>query len=183
MGKSEVMHMITFSSPLGRIGIAATADGVRTCGFVSAMPSWPPTDLRVSAMSATSQAREYAQCAQQQLQQYVDGDRTAFSVPVDLSGRTEFQRQVLQELATVPFGTVVTYAELARRVGRPRAFRAVANVCRHNPVAPIVPCHRVIMSSGRLGGYYGGTDFQDLKRELLRREGHEVGAHGVVISV
>jgi AraC family transcriptional regulator of adaptative response/methylated-DNA-[protein]-cysteine methyltransferase len=87
-------------------------------------------------------------------------------MPLDLRG-TPFQLEVWKLLRTIPFGTIVTYSELARRMGRPRAARAVAGACAANPVAVIVPCHRVIRGDGGLGGYYWGIQ---RKRKLLQWE-------------
>lgn len=88
-------------------------------------------------------------------------------VPLDLRG-TEFQRAVWTALRTIPAGSTISYGELARRVGRPRAVRAVAQACGANPVGVIVPCHRVIGADGSLTGYAGGIE---LKHALLEREG------------
>lgn len=87
-------------------------------------------------------------------------------VPLDLRG-TPFQQRVWAQLRRIPAGSVISYAELARRVGQPRACRAVAQACGANPVGILVPCHRVIASDGGLGGFGFGPA---RKRELLRRE-------------
>ncbi len=94
----------------------------------------------------------------------VDGD--AADVPVDVRG-TPFQRRVWRVLRSIPRGQTRTYAEVARRLGRPGAARAVARACASNPVALLVPCHRVVRSDGSLGGYRWGTW---RKRMLLERE-------------
>ncbi len=101
-----------------------------------------------------------------QLRAYLSGDRTAFDLPVDLRG-TEFQRQVWQVLLQIPYGSTITYAELARRVGNPKAARAVGAANGRNPIPIVVPCHRVVAAGGKLGGYGGGLD---LKRRLLALE-------------
>lgn len=88
-------------------------------------------------------------------------------LPLDLRG-TPFQLAVWAQLRRIPAGVVISYTELARRVGRPRAFRAAAAACGANPVGVLVPCHRVIASDGGLGGFGFGVA---IKRELLRREG------------
>jgi methylated-DNA-[protein]-cysteine S-methyltransferase len=77
-------------------------------------------------------------------------------VPLKLAG-TPFQRQVWQELVRIPYGTTITYAELARRVGKPTASRAVGNANGRNPISILVPCHRVIGANGKLTGYAGGV--------------------------
>ena len=92
-----------------------------------------------------------------QLDEYFAGERTVFDVPVQLDG-TEFQRSVWAQLCAIPYGTTISYGELARRVGNPKASRAVGLANGRNPVAVIVPCHRVIAGDGSLGGYGGGLD-------------------------
>ena len=91
----------------------------------------------------------------------------ACELPLDLRG-TPFQLAVWAQLRQIPAGNVISYAELARRVGRPKALRAAAAACGANPVGVLVPCHRVIASDGGLGGFGFGVA---IKRELLRREG------------
>ena len=86
---------------------------------------------------------------------------------LELSG-TEFQRSVWTSLADIPYGEVISYAELAEMVGRPTAFRAVGQANGANPIPIVLPCHRVVASGGGIGGYGGGLD---LKRELLALEG------------
>jgi methylated-DNA-[protein]-cysteine S-methyltransferase len=106
-----------------------------------------------------------------ELDEYFEGRRTTFDLPVDLRGRAEFTRVVLDQLAQVPFGQVTTYGELAARAGRPRAARAVGTVMNRNPIPIVLPCHRVIGASGDLVGYGGGLD---RKRKLLDLEHAEL---------
>src|SRR5690606_38877516 len=102
-----------------------------------------------------------------QLDEYFAGKRTAFDVPLDLTG-TPFQRAVWRELNAIPFGKSVSYAAHAQRLGNPKALRAVGAAIGKNPVSIIVPCHRVIGSSGAVTGYAGGLE---RKRFLLALEG------------
>ena len=90
----------------------------------------------------------------------------AASLPLDLIG-TDFQKRVWRELLKVPWGRTLTYSELARKIGEPTAVRAVASACARNPVAMIVPCHRILCKDGSLGGYYWGLP---KKKRLLERE-------------
>jgi methylated-DNA-[protein]-cysteine S-methyltransferase len=106
--------------------------------------------------------------ARRELDEYFEGSRTEFDLPLDVSRVPDFQRVVLQELALVPYGEVTTYGALAARVGKPRAARAVGGAMNRNPIPIILPCHRVIGSSGSLTGYGGGLD---RKRALLELEG------------
>ncbi|MEU5217809.1 methylated-DNA--[protein]-cysteine S-methyltransferase [Streptomyces sp. NPDC020807] len=104
-----------------------------------------------------------------QLDAYFAGATRAFDLPLDWSLTTGFNRHVLRELATgVPYGTVVGYGELARRVGQPGAAQAVGAAMGANPLPVVVPCHRVVESDGGLGGFGGGLE---TKRQLLALEG------------
>jgi methylated-DNA-[protein]-cysteine S-methyltransferase len=93
----------------------------------------------------------------QQLAEYFAGQRQQFHVPLKLVG-TPFQQRVWQELVRIPFGTTINYAQLAQRVGKPTASRAVGHANGRNSISIIVPCHRVIGSDGKLTGYAGGVD-------------------------
>jgi len=101
-----------------------------------------------------------------QLQEYFAGERTEFDLRMELDG-TPFQREVWAELARIPYGETISYGELARRVGRPKGPRAVGQANGRNPIAIVVPCHRVLASNG-IGGYGGGLT---VKRALLALEG------------
>ena len=101
-----------------------------------------------------------------QLEEYFAGERTAIALRLELDG-TPFQREVWAELSRIPYGETISYGELARRVGRPKGPRAVGQANGRNPIAIIVPCHRVLASNG-IGGYGGGLT---VKRTLLALEG------------
>jgi methylated-DNA-[protein]-cysteine S-methyltransferase len=105
--------------------------------------------------------------ARRELDEYFEGRRREFDLPVDLRGRSEFSRAVLEELARVRYGEVTTYGSLAARSGRPRAARAVGTIMNRNPIPIVLPCHRVVGSTGSLVGYGGGLD---RKRQLLDLE-------------
>lgn len=107
---------------------------------------------------------------ERQLQEYFEGARSSFDLPVDLSALSEFEQRVLHAAAHIPFGEVWAYSDLARRIGKPKASRAVGNALNHNPVAIVVPCHRVVRRDGSLGGYGGGVEY---KRRLLGIEGRD----------
>jgi len=102
----------------------------------------------------------------QQLDEYFRRERTTFDLPLVFSG-SEFQQRVWAELQRIPYGTTTSYGEMARRIGMPKAVRAVANANGANPISIIVPCHRVIGSDGSLTGYGGGLE---TKRFLLELE-------------
>jgi len=103
----------------------------------------------------------------QQLEEYFAGTRRNFDFPLDLRG-TDFQLACWNALLAIPYGATRTYADIARAVGRPAGFRAVGMANNRNPIAIVVPCHRVIASDGTLCGYGGGLD---IKRKLLELEG------------
>ena len=105
--------------------------------------------------------------ARQQLTEYFAGQRREFDLPLAPAG-TDFQRRVWELLREIPFGETVTYGDLARRLGNPRAARAVGMACNRNPIAIVVPCHRVVGSTGSLTGYAGGLDTNAF---LLKLEG------------
>jgi methylated-DNA-[protein]-cysteine S-methyltransferase len=109
--------------------------------------------------------------ARDELRAYFAGELQSFTVPVAPEG-TAFQRRVWEELRRIPYGEAISYGELARRVGRPGAARAVGAANSRNPVSVIVPCHRVIGGDGRLVGYAGGLD---RKRWLLDHEARSAG--------
>ncbi|MGI6114359.1 MAG: methylated-DNA--[protein]-cysteine S-methyltransferase [Mahellales bacterium] len=104
---------------------------------------------------------------EKQVNEYLSGSRKEFSLQLDLRG-TVFQRRVWQALLQVPYGTTVSYRDIAIAINKPRAVRAVGQANNKNPIIIVVPCHRVIGSDGSLVGYGGGLD---VKRALLRLEG------------
>jgi len=118
---------------------------------------------------AWEQSRTATEAVQQQLEEYFAGKRRKFALRLDLRG-TDFQKQCWEELLRIPYGETRSYAEVARAVGRPNAFRAVGQSNHHNPIAIIVPCHRVLAAGTELGGYGGGLA---TKAFLLRLEGAE----------
>lgn len=144
----------------GDIEVVATRTGVRRIRF--------PRDRSSTNVSDESpQARALARSVAKKIDRYYRGDIVNFDEPLDLDGSPEFFRQVWTELRKVPRGETISYSELARRAGRPKAVRAVGTAMARNPVPVIVPCHRVIRSDGTLGGFGGGLD---LKRRMLELE-------------
>jgi methylated-DNA-[protein]-cysteine S-methyltransferase len=101
-----------------------------------------------------------------ELDEYFEGRRHEFDLPVDLRGRTDFSRLVLEQLARVPYGEVTTYGSLAARSGRPKAARAVGTIMNRNPIPIVLPCHRVVGSTGSLVGYGGGLERKRLLLDL-----------------
>ena len=151
----------TFESPVGPLLLMS--DGSSLTGLhtdndrhrPAARPDWIRDD------SVAPFAKTIAQ-----LRAYFDGSLTEFALPLAPQG-TEFQMRVWRELCNIPFGETISYAELARRIGRPTASRAVGHSNARNPISIIVPCHRVIGADNSLTGYAGGLD---RKRALLAHE-------------
>jgi methylated-DNA-[protein]-cysteine S-methyltransferase len=149
------MDFAALSTPVGTLELAVDGDTLVSLEFVDASDA-PTADAGSSRVVAGLEA-------------YFDGDLDVLaSIPVRLEGGTPFQRDVWQALRDIPLGDTISYADLARRVGRPKAFRAVGSANGQNPIAIVVPCHRVIAADGTLGGYGGGLD---RKRWLLAHEG------------
>jgi O-6-methylguanine DNA methyltransferase len=157
---SPTIYTTTMPSPIGCLTLACRDEAL--CGLrmedqrhaSGVEPSWVRDDDRFWDIA-------------EQLRAYFAGDRSSFDLPVRLEG-TPFQVAVWSALRDIPFGETISYAELARRVGRPGASRAVGGANGRNPVAIVVPCHRVVAADGNLGGYGGGLD---RKRWLLDHEG------------
>ncbi|GGL89813.1 methylated-DNA--protein-cysteine methyltransferase [Streptomyces cinereus] len=99
-----------------------------------------------------------------QLDEYINGQRQVFDMPIALYTGTPFQQTVWEALLKIPYGKTISYAQLANHIGQPTACRAVANANGKNPISLIIPCHRVIASDGKLGGYTGGVE---IKQTLL----------------
>jgi methylated-DNA-[protein]-cysteine S-methyltransferase len=160
-----MIFYIEHPSPVGSLLLAATAEGI--CGIYfeehkhfKGKDGWQ----RASTQSA---AWNHLQATALQLDEYFAGQRTVFDVTLDMTG-TAFQRSVWDELTAIPFGASVSYAQHAQRLGNPKALRAVGSAIGKNPVSIIVPCHRVIGTSGAVTGYAGGVQ---RKRFLLALEG------------
>ncbi len=126
--------------------------------------------LRFGQVQSDGEERETALLnkVKTQLSEYFDGKRREFDLPLAFDCGTEFQRRAWEFLLTLPYGTSVSYGDVAKAAGNARAVRAAGNAVGRNPIAVIVPCHRVLAKGGALGGFSGGLD---KKRFLLRLEG------------
>lgn len=115
-------------------------------------------------------APDETRVALNQIRDYLDGQRTDFDLSTDISILTDFQQQVLQATQQIPRGRIATYMDIARKIGNPKAVRAVGQALGRNPIPIVIPCHRVIASNGSLGGYSGGGGLET-KAKLLQLEG------------
>jgi methylated-DNA-[protein]-cysteine S-methyltransferase len=147
---------LRFRSPLGPLTVEAGDDGVFGLSFGAAGPAQAGVSAR---------ARAHLEAAEEALKEYFAGRAPRLPV-LDLRG-TAYQQTVWRALLAIPWGELRTYGEVAREVGRTGSARAVGGANHHNPVAILVPCHRVVAANGGLGGYGGGLE---RKRWLLAHE-------------
>ncbi|MEX2964538.1 methylated-DNA--[protein]-cysteine S-methyltransferase [Microbulbifer sp. TYP-18] len=156
-----MIYFKSYSTELGKVAVAAGPEGLVSVQFYDAQrPLRPKTDWR-------SGATELTELAAQQLREYFAGQRRQFQLPLAPPG-TDFQRRVWDALLQIPYGETRSYGQQAQLLGQPRAIRAVGRANGANPVAVIIPCHRVIGANGSLTGYAGGLS---LKARLLTLEG------------
>lgn len=156
---SEPLYYDEMPSPIGRLRLVADRQGLREIWFESGRHQRSPDP----AWSHSAQALAFARV---QLEEYFAGTRQTFALPLRPHG-TPFQLAVWQELARIPYGTTISYGDLARRLGQPQAMRAVGAANGRNPLPLVLPCHRVIGSNGSLTGFGGGLP---TKRYLLAME-------------
>lgn len=153
------------ASPLGSLTLAATEQGIVYVGYGDGTDEVAVLSRKL-ALQAVEQTTPLLNRCRQQLDEYFEGSRRTFSLPIHLVG-TDFQLLAWNELQQIPYGQTESYREQAEHIQRPKAFRAVAQANHANPISIIVPCHRVIAADGTLGGYGGGID---RKRWLLNHE-------------
>ena len=161
------MKSCVCSTRLGWIGLSFSKKGLRGATLPQTSAQAASEDLRRRGASEPIDAAE-AGAWPQLLRRYAAGEAVSFSDEVDLEQGTPFQRRVWQTLLAIPRGETRSYGWVAERIGRPGAARAVGQAVGANPLAIVVPCHRVVASDGGLGGYGGG---RELKETLLRMEG------------
>jgi len=167
---SRVVYTI-LASPLGPLGLAATPAGL--CRLDTRLPGEAEFVARLTGQGGPPRKSPsaFTQVARE-LEAYFSGSLRRFTVPLDLSAGTGFQRRVWRELLTIPYGETRSYQWLARAAGQPLGARAVGNANGKNPVYIIVPCHRVVLKNGGLGGYASGPDIKQALLDL------EQAAHG-----
>ncbi len=156
----ETLFYWRASSPVGPLFLAASTKGLVRLEFDGRVQKLNPRTIQLQ--ESKSALAPYLR----ELNDYFAAERREFSFPLDLRG-TEFQLACWQELLEIPYGETRSYRDLAEAIGHPHAYRAVGMSNNRNPVAIVVPCHRVIASSGSLCGYGGGLD---IKRKLLDLE-------------
>jgi O-6-methylguanine DNA methyltransferase len=169
----ETFYSTIASSPIGPLFLAASDNGLVALEFDARLPGQQtvrpnPRNLREEkARIRLEESQDALRYYLAELDEYFAGQRRSFTFPLDLRG-TDFQLACWNALLKIPYGETRSYADIARAVGKPRAFRAVGMANNRNPAAIVVPCHRVIASDGTLCGYGGGLE---MKRTLLQLEG------------
>ena len=153
------VYLKNFESPIGKLVLIASDKKLISILFENTKPD-------VLENSTKNQNNSILFQTEYQLNEYFSGNRKKFDIPLKLDG-TIFQKKVWKELQKIPYGETISYQELAKRVGDINKSRAVGNANGRNPIPIIVPCHRVILKNGKLGGYGGGLE---IKRFLLDLE-------------
>jgi methylated-DNA-[protein]-cysteine S-methyltransferase len=157
-------------TPIGALLVAGDAEAIRRISF-------PKNGKRIGPEQGWERsARGPVGEAIRQLRDYFAGRRTGFDLPLAPEG-TAFQRAVWRQLQDIPYGGTISYGELARRVGNPKASRAVGTANGANPIPIVIPCHRVINADGKLGGFGGGLP---IKQALLSLEARSSASDGAV---
>jgi AraC family transcriptional regulator of adaptative response/methylated-DNA-[protein]-cysteine methyltransferase len=167
-GQNEEILYTIIQSPLGFLLVAATQRGlcsVRLGNIASTLEQELKQEFKAASLqSADVELQQWTQT----FINYLSGSCPLPALPIDVQA-TAFQLQVWQALQTIPVGTTASYSDVACQIGRPTSVRAVARACATNPVALVIPCHRVVQKDGSLGGYRWGVH---LKQELLNLEAH-----------
>lgn len=159
------MNYCYLETPIGKLLIAGDGDVIRRIDFAkNGKPPRPEADWQESSRGPVAQAAR-------QLREYFAGARTEFDLPLAPEG-TEFQRSVWRRLQEIPYGETISYGELARRVGNPKASRAVGAANGQNPIPIVIPCHRVIGANGKLTGFGGGLPTKEALLTLEARQLH-----------
>lgn len=162
-----IIYYTLFASPLGRIGIASTPNGLcRISLNATRQPAFRKILQRDYRCSAVRRDRYFKDLVGR-MRAYFSGKPVRFDAKIDLLEGTPFQQKVWRFLRRIPYGQTRSYRLIARDIGHPNSFRAVGGACGNNPIAILIPCHRVINADGKLGGFTGGLR---LKQQLLTLE-------------
>lgn len=155
-------------SPFGPLLVAVGRRGLLRVAYPDQSPDEVLAELAEEVSPRVLESARSTDAVRRELAEYFEGRRRSFAVKVDLSSIQGFRKKILQQTARIPFGSVITYRDVATRAGSPLAVRAAGNALGSNPVPIVVPCHRVVRTGGGLGGYTGGLD---RKEALLELEG------------
>lgn len=167
---TQQLNYIIFNTDMGWMGILSSAKGL-LCTTLPRPSAQEIRQLFGESINHASWSPHLFQDLMQRLKLYFAGHRVNFPDKLDLSGATRFQGAVWETTRLIPYGETRSYAWVAEQIKQPRALRAVGQALSRNPLPIIVPCHRVLASNGRLGGFSGGIE---MKRRLLYLEGSAV---------
>ncbi len=142
-------------TPIGCLEVKGSLLGIQSIQRIDKLPS----SDSIASISVVND------CVMQ-LQAYFQGKLQVFDIALDWSGATDFYKSVWQQMLQIPYGRTTTYSEIAQKLNRPKAVRAVGMASKHNPIAIVVPCHRVIAKSGALQGYFYGLDVKAILLQL-----------------
>jgi methylated-DNA-[protein]-cysteine S-methyltransferase len=166
-GLLDVAYAVV-DSPLGKLLAARTKRGLVELAYGGEQPDPMLEELSTKLSPRVLEAPARLDDVRRQLEEYFEGKRTSFEVPLDWSLSKGFTQRILQATAKVPFGELATYRDVAAKAGNERAVRAAGNALGSNHMPIVVPCHRIIRTGGALGGYTGGVERKEF---LLRLEG------------
>jgi methylated-DNA-[protein]-cysteine S-methyltransferase len=155
-------------SPLGRLTVAATPRGLIRVAYPSNDPDFVLDELAAKVSPRLLEAPAFIDEVRRELDEYFEGRRERFELPLDWTLTRGFARRVLRATARIDYGRLRSYREVARSAGNERAVRAAGNALGTNPMPVVVPCHRVVRTGGALGGYTGGLERKEF---LLKLEG------------
>jgi len=158
----------TTDSPFGPLLLARTPRGLVRVGLPNQDAEVLLDELATRVSPRVLETAAPFEQARRELDLYFAGKLTEFDLPLDWQLSKDFRRRVLRQIARIPYGQTRTYTQMAKGAGNERAVRAAGSACGSNPIPVVVPCHRVLRSSGALGGYGGGLP---MKEELLQLEG------------
>lgn len=167
--KTVFLNILFYNSPAGLLRLEASDNGLRSVSFIDPQDSIAHEQARLT--KTTSGMLEILIMAEQQLTDYFKGHLKTFNLKLDLSGLKDFSRRVLEQTSFISWGDVTTYGYLAEKIGAPQSMRAVGGALARNPIPIIIPCHRVLASTGHLNGYSGAGGLLT-KTWLLELEGH-----------
>ena len=171
--ESEGLIDVAYSevdSPFGRMLVAGTDRGLLRVAFPhrkgTATRDWEELLEEIATVVSPRilEAPERLDDVRRQLDEYFEGERHDFKLPLDWRLTHGFQGKAIRQIARIPYGRTLTYGELAAKAGNPRAFRAAGTACGANPLPPIVPCHRVLPAGGGVGNYGGGPEMEGALR-------------------
>lgn len=165
----KLLNYISWNSPIGLIRLVSVDGKLVMCDWIDSRHHQSKFEKfkKIIGLNCIESESAVIIRAKTEILEYLNGERQSFDIPLHFIG-TDLQRVVADELLKIPYGQTISYSELAKRIGRPTAIRAVANAVGYNPISILIPCHRIIGANGSLTGYGGGLN---RKRKFLTIEG------------